>query len=727
MPLTAGTKLGPYEIAAQIGAGGMGEVYRARDTRLGRDVAVKVLPEALSADPKFKQRFEREAKTISQLQHPNVCTLHDVGEQDGVDYLVMEYLEGETLETRLENGALPVEETLRIGREIASAVDAAHRRGIIHRDLKPGNVMITETGAKVLDFGLAREAAGRSSVETQAATAHAITREGTFLGTMPYMAPELLEGRPANEQSDIWALGCVLYEMATGERPFRGRSQADLITAIMGSQPEPPTRKQPLAPVRLDGVVKRCLEKDPEHRWQSGRDMALELQAIREGARGVSSFSLAQSRSVRTMLLVVAVAALAASYWWWLRPQIEVPADRAAEDPVVDRQRLAVLPFDNFSDDPTLDQMALGIAANVIGRHTGQWPVVPRDAAFAETGAEACDAANRLRAAFVMRGEIQRIGDQLRVSAQLVACPDREVVWSRNFDQELVGDFGVQDAIGGEIFQTVQRTLWASYETKVAGRGDPFWHWQQRTREDNLEAERLFYQALQAKSDVAQSWVDAFQVHHQALLNGWFESASETATEIDRLAKGCLAVDERFFNCHFVAAYADFYAGRLDEAVVTMRQSVEFSGEPPQPVPLAIYGLTLVNAGRADEGLAAVREAMERSPEDQFTYAFHHYLGFGHLVAGRYEEASASARRSIAYQVKDPWNQLGGAYLNLAASEALAGRIDVAKGALQEALVLYPDMSDDLLAVLYPLPSLRNQVVPALRQAGLDERLDLSR
>jgi Tol biopolymer transport system component len=278
MALQPGHRLGPYEIVELRGKGGMGEVYRARDTRLERDVALKVLPTELSEDEVFRRRFEREAKTISQLQHPNVCTLHDVGSQDGVDYLVMEFLEGETLQDRIARGPLAIDEALRIGSEVAEGIEAAHRGGVVHRDLKPGNVVLTTGGAKVLDFGLARDTGSVAVIDTEAATMPAtITEEGHLVGTMPYMAPEQLQGSQVDARSDIWALGCLLYEMATGTRPFGGPSRADLIASILGTEPEPPTRRQPLAPRHFDHVVKRCLEKDPERRWQSARDVGLEL------------------------------------------------------------------------------------------------------------------------------------------------------------------------------------------------------------------------------------------------------------------------------------------------------------------------------------------------------------------------------------------------------------------------------------------------------------------
>ncbi len=301
MTLPTGSRLGPYEIVSPLGAGGMGEVYRAKDTRLDRTVAIKVLASHLSASPESRQRFEREAKTISQLSHPHICALHDVGREGDVEYLVMEYLEGETLADRLLKGALPLEQTLRYGMQIADALDKAHRQGIVHRDLKPGNVMLTKSGVKLLDFGLAKAVAPASQQSSLTAfpTQHALTQEGTILGTFQYMAPEQLEGREADARTDIFAFGCVLYEMATGKKAFSGATQASLISSILRDEPLAISQVQPTSPPAFDHVVKKSLAKDPEDRWQNAADLGGELKWIAEGGSQTGAAAAAVSRRKR--------------------------------------------------------------------------------------------------------------------------------------------------------------------------------------------------------------------------------------------------------------------------------------------------------------------------------------------------------------------------------------------------------------------------------------------
>src|SRR4030081_833025 len=315
MALTSGTKLGPYEIQSLLGAGGMGEVYRARDARLDREVAIKVLVAHLSDNLELRTRFEREAKAISGLQHPNICVLYDVGRQDGVDFLVMEYLQGETLSARLERKPLTPDETLRIAIDVADALDTAHRSGIVHRDLKPGNVMLTKSGVKLMDFGLAKGVTSRNpqtSELTATLTSHnatPLTAHGTIVGTFQYMSPEQVEGKEADARSDIFSLGTVLYEMVTGKRAFEGKSTVSIAAAILEKEPDPITAVQPFTPSGLQHVIEGCMAKDPESRWQSAGDVGRELRWIaKSGSQSGALVPALPSRRMRERVIWAVLA-----------------------------------------------------------------------------------------------------------------------------------------------------------------------------------------------------------------------------------------------------------------------------------------------------------------------------------------------------------------------------------------------------------------------------------
>jgi hypothetical protein len=327
----------------------MGEVYRARDTRLDRTVAIKVLPSHLSNDPDLKQRFDREAKAISSLQHSHICTLHDVGSQNGVDFLVMEYLEGQTLADRLAKGKLPLDQALKIGIEISEALQAAHRQGIVHRDLKPGNIMLTKSGAKLMDFGLAKPvmatmASGVGPLTPSTPTmnlasltsaASPLTQKGSIVGTYQYLAPEVLQGEEADARSDIFGLGCVLYEMVAGQRAFEGKSQLGALTAILEKDPQPISAVDPSLPARLDQLIGACLAKDPSERFQSAHDVATELRWI------ASSTTVKQEEGVKkswalygviASLILIFVAAFS-GYWWAARNTLTAPSLHAEITP----------------------------------------------------------------------------------------------------------------------------------------------------------------------------------------------------------------------------------------------------------------------------------------------------------------------------------------------------------------------------------------------------------
>src|SRR3954466_10545533 len=330
MTLASGKKIGPYEILSSAGSGGMGEVYRARDSRLDRIVAIKVIAGDVANNAELRQRFEREARAISSLSHPHICALHDIGEIDGNDYMVMEFLEGESLADRLTKGPLPAEQVLRYGMEIADALEAAHRHGVIHRDLKPANIILTKGGAKLLDFGLAKPTMSPLSQATAAASLTAmatghkpVTTEGHIVGTFQYMSPEQLEGKEADERSDIFALGAVLYEMASGRRAFPGKTQASIIAGILAADPPPVSSIQPLTPPALTQLIRTCLAKDPDERWQTAHDIRIQLKHISEGSSQAGVPAPVKAKRQRREMLAWGLAGLAlvtacvvgAAYW----------------------------------------------------------------------------------------------------------------------------------------------------------------------------------------------------------------------------------------------------------------------------------------------------------------------------------------------------------------------------------------------------------------------------
>ena len=318
MPLSPGKRLGPYEIISHIGAGGMGEVYKGKDTRLDRIVAIKVLPAQLAENPERRERFEHEARAISSLNHPHICVLHDIGHEEGVDFLVMEHIEGETLSERLLKGPLPLDQVLVYGTEIADALDKAHRQGVVHRDLKPGNVMVTSSGVKLLDFGLAKfthESLEKSEEAEEQTQQRPLTSVGTLLGTIQYMAPEQLEGKDADPRADIFAFGALMYEMVTGRRAFVGESQASLIGAIMNTDPASIAELQPLTPPGLERTIKKCLAKDRERRWQSAGDLSDALRWLAEPPSGATLGGTVAPHSVPR----IAVGRWPWAPFWWGR------------------------------------------------------------------------------------------------------------------------------------------------------------------------------------------------------------------------------------------------------------------------------------------------------------------------------------------------------------------------------------------------------------------------
>ena len=434
MPLASGTRLGPYEIVAPLGAGGMGEVYRARDPRLGRDVAIKALPAAFARDPERLGRFEREAQTLASFSHPNIAAIHGLEDQDGLPHLVLELVEGESLAARLARGALSTREALAICVQIASAIEAAHERDVVHRDLKPGNVMITPSGvAKVLDFGLAKSDAvstsGSDLANSPTVAAHAdATVAGTILGTAAYMSPEQARGRPVDRRSDVWSFGCVLYECFTGRAAFEGATVADLLGRILEREPDW-TLLPPGTPPRVREILKRCLRKEADGRPRDIRDVRLELA---DAASGTTKGEATREKSV------------------------------------------AVLPFENLSG-PDDEYFADGITDEILNAltHLDGLRVAARTSCFAFKGRreDLRAVGEKLDVATVLEGSVRRSGARLRITVQLVNAADGYQLWSERYDREMTDVFELQDEIASAIATRLRVSMGGDAERGRAGAG----------------------------------------------------------------------------------------------------------------------------------------------------------------------------------------------------------------------------------------------------------------
>ena len=451
MPLSKGARLGPYEIEAAIGAGGMGEVYRARDTRLDRTVAIKVLPAGVAADPDRRRRFEQEARAASALNHPHICVLYDVGSQEGTDYLVMEYLVGETLTTRLAKGPLPVDETLEVGVQVADALAVAHKQGVIHRDLKPGNVMLTKAGAKLLDFGLAKRAAAPyAASEAPTAAGEWITGAGVALGSVGYMSPEQVRGEPIDARTDLFSFGVVLYEMATGTTPFRGATSGAVLSELLASAPVAPARLNPQVPPELERIINKLLEKDRDTRYKSAADVRVDLERLRRTLSGASA---------------------------------------SDGDPA----SIVVLPFENLSPDPENAFFADGLTEEIITdlSKIGALRVISRTSAmhYKGTTKPLPAIARELNVRHVLEGSVRRAGNSLRITAQLIDATTDTHLWAEKYTGVLDDVFEIQEKLSRTIVDALEVRLTPEEDRSLAARQLP----DARAFERYLKAQQEMY------------------------------------------------------------------------------------------------------------------------------------------------------------------------------------------------------------------------------------------
>jgi len=476
MGLDPNTKLGPYEIIAPLGAGGMGEVYRARDTRLDRDVAIKVLPERLANDADALARFEREAKAVAALSHPNILAIHDVGHERGTSFVVTELLEGETLRERLRRSAIPWRKAVEIGIEIAEGLSAAHAKGIIHRDLKPENIFLTQDGVvKILDFGLARVTPGAGvppELQANTPTMTLDTRPGTVLGTVNYMSPEQISGRATDPRTDIFSFGCVLYEMISGRRAFGGERVAEITTAILRDEPPTLADSGRAVPSELDRVIMRCHEKKPEQRIQSARDLSFALRDLLSDSGPSKRPAEYAGRRTRTMLVfqlavgVVAVAALllTLNVGGWRERLFSRPQAGTISS-------LAVLPLENVSRDPEQEYFVDGMTEALISdlAKIGGLKVISRTSVmrYKATTKSLPEIAKELNVDAVVEGSVLRVGERVRITAQLIHAATDEHLWAESYDRDLRDILRLHSEVARTIAQQIKVTLTPQVQARM--------------------------------------------------------------------------------------------------------------------------------------------------------------------------------------------------------------------------------------------------------------------
>jgi serine/threonine protein kinase/Tfp pilus assembly protein PilF len=646
MPLTAGDRLGPYEILALIGAGGMGKVYRARDTRLDRDVAIKILPDHLAGDPQSLARFERETKAVAALSHSNIVALHDVGRDEGVSYAVTEFLEGEDLRNRLRRGPLPWRKAVQIGIAIAEGLSAAHSKGIIHRDLKPENIFLTAgDGVKILDFGVARwRVANPSPDETSARTE---TAPGTVLGTVGYMSPEQVRGRVADAPSDIFSLGCVLYEMIEGKRAFARQTPAQTLAAILEDNPPPVTQSEKQIPPEMDRVIARCLEKNPRERIQSARELSFALNELLSGA--VASLPLHSRLGLRRITLIGAafMALFAAAVVY----KFNFPAK-----PV---DFLAVLPFVNAGGSADMEYLSEGITESLINS-LSQVPnlaVMSRNSVFRYKAREAdAQAAGRsLKVQAVVTGRVVQRGDSLLVSAELIDVRNGRILWGERYNRGLGDILGVQEEISSEISSKLRLRLSGedqkrltkrytqnseAYQLYLKGR----YHWNKRTPDGFRKGIDFFQEAIEADPNYAPAYAglaDSYSI--MANYGHGLTPPKEAWAKAKRAAEKARQIDDTFAAAHgALATGAYLYDWDWATADKEFKRALEL--DPNSSLAYHWYAHYLMTMGRAPEALQAGRRALELDPLDLPINA---HQGWHYLCVGQYDKAIESLKKTV--------------------------------------------------------------------------------
>lgn len=684
MPLAPGTRLGPYEILAPLGAGGMGEVYRARDTRLERCVAIKILPAQFSSDPVRKQRFEREAKTISNLNHPHISILYDVGYQDGMDYLVMECIEGETLAKRLERGALPTEQVLKFGAEIADALDKAHRAGIVHRDIKPSNIFVLpDEHTKLLDFGLAKTVEGGNVVGGPQGnnTTTALTSLGSTIGTLPYMSPEQALGKDVDTRTDLFSFGVVLYEMVTGQRPFSGSNPVVLTHEILTKNPSRPIQLAPKMPPPLSELISRALEKDENLRYQTAADIRSDLQRIAQqeaakryrppsgsGLQTVAANVAGKKVSlVSVMAASVAVLLLGLGLTYALRPEWFRAGGAARQI-----RSVAVLPLNNVSAESNQQYFADGMTDELISE-LSQIRVLrvisPASVAkYRDTRKTTVEIARELGVDAVIEGSVLRAAERVRLTAQLIDGKTNSIVWSHSYERNSKDVINLQKQLASDVSHEVGARLGASelahlsagrtvlpevYDALLQGR----FHQQRGTRVDINRAIEYFQKAISLDPEFAPAYASLSSAYTD--LRSVYAAPREVMPKAKAAALKAIELDGTLPEGHAalgnVMMYYDYdWQGAERELVRAIELRPSFAEAH------VTYGELLSATKRKEEAKAQILEARKLDPISPFLAA----LAAATFYNLRdYDNSIKQAREAVEL---DPDLWLANAFLGLA-------------------------------------------------------------
>jgi len=658
-----GKTLGRYRVLEKIGRGGMGEVFLAEDTSLHRRVALKFLPPEMQQDEEAHKRFIREARSAAALDHPYICHINEVAEAEGQDFIVMEYVDGQALRAKIGQGPVALEETLRITIEVVEALEAAHGKGIVHRDIKPENIMLTRTGhAKVMDFGLAKQMVSPEKEDLGGPTMTLLTSEGTTVGTLAYMSPEQLRGLPADARSDIWSLGVTLYEMASGVRPFQGRSGFEVSSAILNRAP---LLLPAGVPAELGAVVGRCLEKDPANRYQSAQDLRAALEEIRAGTASIWAawrYRLTRRRWLvpAAGMVIVAVLVLALDVGG-LRTRLTGGA--GAEGRTF---KLAVLPFENLTGDREQEFLSDGMTQEMISQlsslHPARMGVIARTSVmrYKKSGVPIDQIGRELDVAYVLEGTARREGERVRISAELIQVRDQTQLWSKTYEREATGFLAMQSDIARKVADALALKLLPSEEAQLAKARTvspeayeaylKSIHYREMLSKEGYDAaERYLNLALEKDPNYAAAWAGLSRVWGGRQQMGWAPS-KEASLKTKEAAAKALELDDTEVEAHRALAGLLTWL-EWDWGAAEREWKLVLELDPGYADSLSSYSHFLMHMGRKDEAMAMIEKALELDP---FNLKVQSFYAMDLNYVRRYDEAIAVARKILKMQPNTP-------------------------------------------------------------------------